>query len=128
MSSPPFMPVRREAGAPSFDPRYPHELPQYFYSIECFLTRSKITDLAHRKWFATVYAELDAPKLWRATPEYADPSCHFMTFKAAVFRLYPEVTQAFSQSWSQSQSHSPSQVEASRRARIAEAEREIFKL
>jgi hypothetical protein len=87
------MPYRLADDAPSFGPRYPQELPHYFDHVEQLLRRSEITDLTKQKWLATYYAGLVGHDLWRAIPEYENPSCDFAEFKTALFRLYPEVKQ-----------------------------------
>ena len=87
------MPARGEETAPIFDKLKPHELPRFFDELEYLFVRAAITSEADKKRHTLRYADFDIELLWRAIPEFADPTKTYDEFKAAILNFYPEASE-----------------------------------
>src|SRR5882724_2003978 len=90
MTSFPHTPLRGERGAPSFDPTCPRDLRQYVADLEYLFERSGIKDTDYRKFLCAYYADFVTRELWQSLPQFSDSSSDFLTFRSAIFHLYPE--------------------------------------
>jgi hypothetical protein len=88
MATYPYMPIRGQSCAPTFDPAKPRELRRYFDTLDSFFTSRYITSDAKKKKFACYYLDLDSAELWEVLPQY-EATVPYSDFVQAVYRLYP---------------------------------------
>ena len=90
------MPCRGEITAPIFNKLKPRELPKFFAELEYLFERANIRwnlneeedyDL---KRHALRYVDFETEELWRAIPEFLDPSKDYEDFKEGILDLYPD--------------------------------------
>ena len=90
MTTPISMPARGEDAAPIFDKLRPRELPRFFHNLECLFEQAAITSEADKKRHTLRYVDFDIEELWRAIPEFADPTKTYAEFKAGILYFYPD--------------------------------------
>jgi hypothetical protein len=92
MTTPFFMPARGEDTAPIFNKLKPRELPRFFDELEYLFVRAAITSEADKKRHTLRYVDFDIELLWRAIPEFADPTKTYAEFKAGIIYFYPDAS------------------------------------
>lgn len=90
-----WMPLRNEPTAPYFDTSRPRELPRYFEDLEDLLDRASIINDTDKKKYAVRYTDFDTEQIWKASPEFKDPSVSYGQFKTAIIFLYPDASDDF---------------------------------
>lgn len=86
------MPVRGERAAPMFDITKPQELPKYFDEIEYLFSRAAISDETTKKCHVLRYVNFEIERLWKAIPEFKNPTSSYADFKKAILYYYPEAS------------------------------------
>ena len=89
------MPLRNEETAPTFDTSQPRELPRYFEDLEELMDRAQIASETDKKKQAVRYVSFDTEQLWKAIPEFKNPSISYQEFKQAILVHYPDATDDF---------------------------------
>jgi hypothetical protein len=83
------MPIRGEHGAPMFDQKQPHDIEQYFEQLETLFTQCKVEMDTEKKKFAVSFIGSEVADLWKALPEYKDPTTqpkHITTSRTVSLR------------------------------------------
>ena len=87
-----FMPARGEDTAPFFNKLKPRELPRFFDELEYLFVRAAVTSEADKKRHTLRYVDFDIELLWRAIPEFADPTKTYDVFKAGILHFYHDAS------------------------------------
>ena len=88
-----FMPARGEDAAPIFNKLKSRELPRFFDELEYLFVRAAITSEADKKRHTLRYVDFDIELLWRAIPEFTDPTKTYDEFKAGILYFYPDASE-----------------------------------
>ncbi|KAF8801225.1 hypothetical protein BYT27DRAFT_7072500, partial [Phlegmacium glaucopus] len=84
------MPARGERSAPTFDRNRPRELSRFFDELEYFFGRAALAEEADKKKQVLRYIDFEVEQIWKAFPEYSDPTKTYDQFKAAILVHYPD--------------------------------------
>jgi len=82
------MPARGDHVAPTFDPKQPRELRQYFEDLEFLFNRARVTNATEKKVHACRYVDFDTSELWASLADYATV-VQYEDFREAIYELYP---------------------------------------